>query len=298
VTPTGRTLLDGADADALAAAARDLPRTVEGVYLQHDLTIIAPGPLSPADDADLRSVADIEASGLASRYRITEDGIRRALRAGLDREHVLSTLERLSATGVPQPVAYLVDQVSARDGSIVVDRGEGGVGTVVRGPGEQLDLIAVDAELRQIGWRRRDVTTLVSRYPAHVVATALEDQRYPAVLAAAAREAEAAVPPVRRRAAGRTATEQATDLVARLRATTEHGGGAPEQEWLGRQIDLAVRGKQPITLRVRMLDGSETPFTIVPTSVSGGRVRGRDTRADVERTLPLSLVISVDSEAG
>jgi hypothetical protein len=35
----------------------------------------------------------------------------------------------------------------------------------------------------------------------------------------------------------------------------------------------------------------------VPTSVSGGRVRGRDTRADVERTLPLSLVVAVDDGA-
>jgi hypothetical protein len=35
----------------------------------------------------------------------------------------------------------------------------------------------------------------------------------------------------------------------------------------------------------------------VPTSVAAGRIRGKDTAADVERTLPLSLVVSVDSEA-
>lgn len=293
LTPTGRAVLDG-DADAAAA---DLPPTVEGVYLQHDLTVIAPGPLSPADDAALRSVADLEAPGLAARYRVSEESVRRALRAGSTKDELLALLDRLSATGVPQPLGYLVEQVAGRDGSIVVDVGPGGVGTRVHGTPDQLDLVGVDAELRQLAWERPDLTTLVTRHPAHVVHAALEDQRYPAVLTAAARPATQGVPPVRRRAAGRTPEQAAHALVERLRLTTERGEAEPEQEWLGRQIDLAVRGKTPIRLTVRMPDGSERPVSIIPTSVAAGRVRGRDTAVDVERTLPLSLVVAVESEA-
>ncbi|WIE78574.1 helicase-associated domain-containing protein [Curtobacterium sp. MCSS17_016] len=293
VTSTGRALLDG-DADQ---AADDLPGTVERVYLQHDLTVIAPGPLAPVDDDALRTVAVLEAPGLAARYRISEDTLRAAFRAGHSRDDLLSLLGRLSATGIPQPLAYLIDQVAGRDGSIVVDRGPGGVGTEVRGTADQLDLVGVDAELRQLAWERPDLTTLTTRYPPHVVHTALEDQRYPAVLTTAARPEAHHGPPGRRSPTGRSPEQSAHALVERLRLTTQRGDAEPEQEWLGRQIDLAVRGRTPIRVTVRMPDGSERPFSIVPTSVAAGRVRGRDTAVDVERTLPLSLVVSVESDA-
>ncbi|PZF55425.1 hypothetical protein DEJ23_12140 [Curtobacterium sp. MCSS17_008] len=293
VTPTGRAVLGG----DVGAAAADLPPTVAGVYLQHDLTVIAPGPLSPADDEALRTVADLEAPGLAARYRVSEDSVRRALRAGTTRDDLLALLDRLSATDVPQPLTYLVDQVATRDGGIVVDVAPDGVGTRVQGTADQLDLVGVDAELRHLTWERVDLTTLATPHPPHVVHAALEDQRYPAVLTAAARPATQDGPPVRRRTAGRTPEQAAHALVERLRLTTERGETEPEQEWLGRQIDLAVRGKTPIRLTVRMPDGSERPFSIVPTSVAAGRVRGRDTSLDVERTLPLSLVVTVESDA-
>lgn len=293
VTSTGRGLLDG-DAEQ---AADDLPGTVERVYLQHDLTVIAPGPLAPVDDDALRTVAVLEAPGLAARYRISEDTLRAAFRAGHSRDDLLSLLGRLSATGIPQPLAYLIDQVAGRDGSIVVDRGPGGVGTEVRGTADQLDLVGVDAELRQLAWERPDLTTLTTRYPPHVVHTALEDQRYPAVLTTAARPEAHHGPPGRRSPTGRSPEQSAHALVERLRLTTQRGDAEPEQEWLGRQIDLAVRGRTPIRVTVRMPDGSERPFSIVPTSVAAGRVRGRDTAVDVERTLPLSLVVSVESDA-
>ena len=293
VTSTGRALLDG-DAEQ---AADDLPGTVERVYLQHDLTVIAPGPLAPVDDDALRTVAVLEAPGLAARYRISEDTLRAAFRAGHSRDDLLSLLGRLSATGIPQPLAYLIDQVAGRDGSIVVDRGPGGVGTEVRGTADQLDLVGVDAELRQLAWERPDLTTLTTRYPPHVVHTALEDQRYPAVLTTAARPEAHHGPPGRRSPTGRSPEQSAHALVERLRLTTRRGDAEPEQEWLGRQIDLAVRGRTPIRVTVRMPDGSERPFSIVPTSVAAGRVRGRDTAVDVERTLPLSLVVSVESDA-
>ncbi|MCA5924503.1 helicase-associated domain-containing protein [Curtobacterium oceanosedimentum] len=293
LTDTGRALLDG----DTGPAAQDLPGTVDRVYLQHDLTVIAPGPLAPVDDDALRTVAVLEAPGLAARYRISEDTLRAAFHAGNSRDDLLAVLGRLSATGIPQPLAYLIDQVAGRNGSIVVDRGPGGVGTEVRGSADQLDLVGVDAELRQLAWERPDLTTLTTRYPPHVVHTALEDQRYPAVLTTAARPETHHGPPGRRSPAGRSPEQAAHALVERLRLTTQRGDAEPEQEWLGRQIDLAVRGRTPIRVTVRMPDGSERPFTIVPTSVAAGRVRGRDTGVDVERTLPLSLVVSVESDA-
>jgi hypothetical protein len=297
LTSTGRALL-GDDADAArTAATADLPGTVQGVYLQPDLTVIAPGPLAPADDDDLRAVADLEAPGLAARYRVSDDSLRRALRAGHTRDEVLALFTRLGATEVPQPLSYLIDQVATRDGSVVVGRGEGDLGSMLHGTAEQLDLIGVDAELRQLAWERPDLTTLVTKYPPHVVVSALEDQRYPAVLAPDARPEARSGPPVRRRTASRSPEQAARALVERLRLTTERGDAEPEQEWMARQIDMAVRGRTPIRVTVRMPDGSERPFSIVPTSMAAGRVRGKDTAVDVERTLPLSLVVGIESDA-
>jgi hypothetical protein len=296
-TGAGRALLADDTDEAVRAAEADLPHTVDGVYLQHDLTVIAPGPLSPADDDELRQVADIEAPGLAARYRVSEDSLRRALRAGRTRDELVALFTRLGTTDVPQPLSYLIDQVATRDGSVVVDRGEGGVGSVVHGTPDQLDLIGVDAELRQLAWDRPELTRLATRYPPHVVVTALEEQRYPAVLAGGARPDTRSGPPGRRRTAARSPEQAAHALVERLRLTTERGDAEPEQEWMARQIDMAIRGRTPIRVTVRMPDGSEKPFSIVPTSVAAGRVRGKDTAVDVERTLPLSLVVTVESDA-
>ncbi len=60
-----------------------------------------------------------------------------------------------------------------------------------------------------------------------------------------------------------------------------------------RQIELAAKGKVAVTVTVRMPDGSEAEYTLEPAAVAGGRLRARDRRADIERTLPLSSIVDV-----
>jgi len=43
-----------------------------------------------------------------------------------------------------------------------------------------------------------------------------------------------------------------------------------------------------------MPDGSEVPYVLEPAAVAGGRLRARDRRADIERTLPLSHIVAVE----
>src|SRR5690606_7962503 len=71
-------LLHGGEA-ASAAMAELFPPEVRQVYIQHDLSIIAPGPLASDVDLRLREVADVESVGLASSYRITAASVTRAL---------------------------------------------------------------------------------------------------------------------------------------------------------------------------------------------------------------------------
>ena len=56
-----------------------VPPAVDKVYLQHDLTIVSPGPLAGALDERLRRVAVMEAAGLAGRYRVTQESVTRAI---------------------------------------------------------------------------------------------------------------------------------------------------------------------------------------------------------------------------
>jgi hypothetical protein len=50
-----------------------------------------------------------------------------------------------------------------------------------------------------------------------------------------------------------------------------------------------------INVTVTVQDGSSVVFVLEPTGLGGGRLRGRDRKADIERTLPLSRITSVSS---
>ncbi len=80
-TPGAALLASGADAAATAMAAL-FPPEVAQVYLQHDLSIVSPGPLAPPIDARLRTMADVEGRALASIYRVSTASLSRAMAAG------------------------------------------------------------------------------------------------------------------------------------------------------------------------------------------------------------------------
>jgi hypothetical protein len=82
------------------------------------------------------------------------------------------------------------------------------------------------------------------------------------------------------------------------RPFTAASGGSPEttdRAWIARQLDAAVKGRLTVTVTIAMPDGSTTHLEMEPTGIGGGRVRGRDKKSDVERTLPLSHVVAVSS---
>ena len=72
---------EGPDAAAAVMAAQ-FPAEVDRVYLQHDLTIVSPGPLAPEIETRLRGIAELESRALASTFRISAASVDRALTAG------------------------------------------------------------------------------------------------------------------------------------------------------------------------------------------------------------------------
>jgi hypothetical protein len=281
--------LDAARATMTAA----LPAEVGKVYLQHDLSIVSPGPLTPSIDARLRRLADVESRELASSYRISAESLNRALASGEDAPSLLGFLKSISLTGIPQPLEYLVVESAARYGRVRVGpAGPEASASYVRSDDPTiLGTIAVDQTLTPLALVR-DGDRLVSRFAAGTVFWALSDAKYPV----AAENAEGEIVHLRRhrvtQASERSVIDPAAALVEKLRA----GDGGEDETghaWLARQLDAAIRTKQTVTVSVAMPGGTVVDYLLEPASMGGGRFRARDRRADIERTLPLSSVISI-----
>lgn len=276
------------DTDALQML---LPTEVDRVYLQNDLTAIAPGPLQPQLDVRLRSMARRESRAQASTYRFTPDTLADALKAGETAETLRAFLEELSLTGLPQPLAYEIERTARRHGTLRVGPDWQGRTRVTSDDEALLRTIAVDQALRPLGLVR-DGADLVSRSGADTAFWMLADARYPVV----AVDADGAR---RRLDRHRLADEPpaASDplavygpLLARLRAAQ---GSDAEAAWLGRELEQAVRARATIVVAVRLPDGTAREFTIEATGLGGGRLRGLDKMVDVERTLPVSSISGI-----
>jgi len=276
---------DSADAGALQAL---LPTEVDRVFLQNDLSAIAPGPLLPALDNRLRAMTEQDSAASASSYRFTMDSVARSMVEGETAASIMEFLREVSLTDVPQPLEYLVAQTAARHGLVRVGADSTG-GTAVSSTDDHLlEAIAVDRNLRPMGLIR-DRDRLTSRVSAETVAWALTDARYPATLVD---RDGAAVAAARHRTAPTIVDDSHpyAPLIARLRSRQ---GPDADAAWLDRELEAAVRARAVVLVEVAMPDGSSRELTLEASGIGGGRLRGRDRAADVERTLPVRSIRSV-----
>lgn len=293
---SGRLVLAGELDRAARQLATHFPPQVDRVYLQHDLTIVSPGPLEPALDARLRSFAEVEGRDLASTYRVSAASVNRGLAAGETADSILAFLGGLSLTGIPQPLAYLIGEAAERFGSVRVGAAaetDAPARASIRSDDPQLvRTLAVDQSLASLGLRQTGPNRLLSRFTPDVVFWALSDARYPV----AAEDADGRIMRLRRHRLGPPPAPVAkTDPIAALldRVLDEGDEGATEQAWLARQLEAAARAKETLTVTVRMPGGDTADYLLAPASVANGRLRARDRKADIERTLPLSAIAAV-----
>lgn len=293
-TAGARLLLDGTAA-AAEAMAESFPPEVDKVYLQHDLTVIAPGPLRVDLETRLRGMAEAEARGVASSFRITAVSLTRALVAGETADGLRAFLGTLSLTGIPQPLEYLISDTAARFGTLRVGRLEEAAGSYVRSDdGELLRQLAVDQALTPLGLVVAGVHRLTTRFDVGLLYTALLDARYPVV----AEDAEGEIIAMRaeRRASSGGAPvgdDTAALLISRVRESAADAPEEADRAWLARQLELAIKGKVTVAVTVRLPDDSLAEYVLEPAALAGGRLRARDRRADIERTLPLASIVSV-----
>lgn len=291
-TAGARLLLEDVDS-AARAMSENFPAEVDKVYLQHDLTVIAPGPLRVDLEARLRGMAESEARGVASSFRITAVSLTRALVAGESADDLRAFLAELSLTGIPQPLEYLLTDTAARFGTLRVGARPGGGAYVRSSDPVLLRQLAVDQALATLALAAEGEDRLSTRFDRDLLYATLRDARYAVVAEDAAGRIEAVGAATVAAGGPSVSDDTAAIVIARVR---ESAAAAPEEgdrAWLARQLELAVKGRMTVTVTVRLPDESLAEYTLEPASLAGGRLRARDRRADIERTLPLSSIVAV-----
>jgi hypothetical protein len=311
LSTAGRGLLVSGEDGAADGMRGLLPEPVDHVLAQPDLSLVAPGPLV-ADLADtLAVVADIESSGGATVFRVSDSSVRRALDAGWSAADLHDFFARASRTPVPQALDYLIDDVARQHGRLRV----GAIESYVRSDDHGLlaqvrsDKRTASAELRRLA-----PGVLVSGLGADEVLAVLREAGY----APAGENPGGAVltrPPARPRAAGRRpGTEPAqaarpltaAELAATVRemragdaAVAARRGEAVRQvpgvttastlELLSR----AVREGVPVWLGYVDAQGSGSQRVVQPVSLVGGFLQGYDEARGENRTFAVHRITSV-----
>lgn len=172
LSEAGRAVLAGDHDAAVAAITPHLPHPVDHVLLQADLTAVAPGPLEAELARTLHLVADVESRGGATVYRFTPGSVRRAFDAGWTAVEVHEFVGSVSRTPVPQPLTYLVDDVSRTFGTVRVGQAE----SFLRADDEgALTELLHHPQAASLGLRRIAPTVLVSTTPVDVLLPRLRD---------------------------------------------------------------------------------------------------------------------------
>ncbi|MEW2284951.1 helicase C-terminal domain-containing protein [Streptomyces sp. NPDC047841] len=307
----------GAAADAAARLlAPLLPEPLDHVLLQADLTAVAPGPLRRPLADMLGVLANVESKGGATVYRFTPASVRRALDAGRTAADLHAFLVEHSRTPIPQPLAYLIDDVARRHGHLRV----GAASAYVRCDDDALlNEILADKRAAALSLRRLAPTVLAAPADPAALLEGLRAMGY----APAAESAEGDVLITRahaHRTPPRTAPEpvpdgppppDATLLSAAIRAiragdlaaTTPRkpvgeplaGGELPRTsaaETLA-TVQAAVLTGDSVWIGYVNAEGAASQRVIAPIRVEGGFVTAYDHTADEVRTFPLHRITGV-----
>ena len=157
----GRALLQGAE---LIEIDNDLPATVDHILIQSDNTAIAPGPLEHEMSQELDLIADIESRGAATVFRFSESSLRRGLDHGRTGDEILAFLKKASKTPVPQPLEYLIGDISKKHGKLRV----GNASSFIRCEDTSLiTQILKDKKVEALGLRRIAPEVMICTHDAH-----------------------------------------------------------------------------------------------------------------------------------
>lgn len=293
VTSYAGNLIAGKSA-GLAEALNHLPPVQDRIVLQPDGSVIAPGPLVTKVESELRRIAETETIGLASTYRLTPLSITHALELGESGHQIRAFLSELSGKPLPQPIDYLIDDVEKRFGKLQIGSGNHEWRSQISSPDALLlTEIASDSRLKPFALHRQAPELLACRFEPSVVYFGLRECGFLAIRVDADGKVISPIATVEpmNKDAGISPIE--AKLESMLLEDRKLGAGDGD-EFLIRQIQLAIRNKALLKIQVRFNNDELTTFELLPNALANGRLRGKDRKAQIERTLPLSTIVELD----
>jgi hypothetical protein len=279
-------VLAGKVATAAKSVDQRLPAQQERIIVQADLSIIAPGPLSSTLEIELRKFTDTENIGLATGYRISPLSISCGLEEGMTEKQIRTLLEKLSGTEIPQPVDYLISETASRFGRLKITAHESG-SKLISTDELLATQILMDSKLKSFGLRKSE-GEIVSMLEPESLYHALRENGYLAIRVDGSGNVIA--PSALHKNNSHTAMFE--DQLARLRKQDlEIADQAPESD-VDRKIQLALASKSILLVEINA-NGKVMNFVLEPIGLANGRLRARDRKADIERTLPVSAITSI-----
>jgi hypothetical protein len=273
-------------ASAAKALESRLPAQQDRIIIQADLSIITPGPLVSALEVQLRKFADTESIGLATSYRISPLSISCGLEEGMTEQEIRLLLQKLNGTGLPQPVDYLIRENAERFGRLKIVATE--KGSLLISSDELLaKQITMDSKLKTL-MLGNSASGITSGLEPQALYHALRESGYLAILVD---EAGKVIAPS---SIHKSSNENAVFLeqIERLRAQdVEMADAAPASD-MERKILLALKTKSLLQVQINA-NGKIMDFLLEPIGMANGRLRARDRKADIERTLPVSAITSI-----
>lgn len=286
-------VLGGSLEEAAAAANVYLPKPQRKLICQADLSLIAPGPLPTDVEIAVRRFADTEQIGMASTYRMSALSLSHGLETGLSEEDIRGWLLELTEKTLPQPVDYLIREASARFGRLTVGVGELETKSVVK----SLDSILLaqilnESKLKPFAMYALPDGSIGCRFEPEMVYFGLREAGFSAVRIDSSGNILSPRTPLGTSEQSANPTTVDADI-QRVREQEEKLGSEPDGDDLVRSIQLAIKNKSIIVIGVTTNTGAELEFTLEPIGFANGRLRAKDKKADIERTLPLASITRV-----
>jgi hypothetical protein len=259
-----------------------MPPSAPGVYLDSVDSVVGAGPLTTEHGELLGLVARCVRGGMTPRWVIDRDRVLASLLT-TSAEHLCDRLDAVIIGGVPDTLRHQIVDWESRAKALTLSSDF--PGTLLHCGDDYLsELLLVDQKLQTLHLVRIDHNTLSSQRDGRQTRQVLLDAGYPTFPADA--------PPPPPRVLTLPAMTHLPDswwgkIIADAKDMPKNA------VWTEDVLHDAIAERTLLALSVRIGE-AERHMVVEPQSIANGRLRVKDTAADVERTLPLDTIVSIN----
>jgi hypothetical protein len=270
-----------ADADITGILEPLMPPAAPGVYLDSVDSVVGAGPLSRGHRESLSLVARCVRAGMAPRWVVDRDILLASL-ATTSGQELCDRLGTVIISGVPDGLRAHIMDLESRAQALTISPDF--PGALVHCQDNYLsELLLVDQKLQTLHLARVDDTTLSSKRNNLQTRQILLDAGYPTL-------------PVDQKPRSPRVLQTPPPTLLPDSWWGEIIASAKDMPknavWTEDVLRDAIAERTLLALTVRVGD-AERHMVVEARSIAGGRLRVKDTAADVERTLPLDTIMSI-----